>query len=305
MEMKKILFAVLASAAMLAAVSCNNDKSTGAKTGHVILIGLDGMGSAYFDPDELPTIKSLMDEGCWTLSKRSAFKTSSAINWASMFMGAGPELHGYTEWYSRTPELPSRMVNENGIFPTINSILREQRPDSEIGAISEWETIKFLVDSLAVNYYECASDWEENPSHLTEMAISYIKDKKPQMFTIVYDQPDHVGHSRGWGTEDYHQVVNHYDGEVARILQAVKDAGIWDDTTIIVTADHGGIGTGHGGIEPQSYETPFIIAGKGIAKKGEFTESMMQYDVAATIAALFGLKQPQVWIGRPMVQCFE
>ncbi|MDR3095345.1 MAG: alkaline phosphatase, partial [Bacteroidales bacterium] len=35
-----------------------------------------------------------------------------------------------------------------------------------------------------------------------------------------------------------------------------------------------------------------------------FEESMMQFDVAATIAYIFGLEQPQVWIGRPMKQVF-
>mgnify|MGYP002227408259 FL=1 len=37
----------------------------------------------------------------------------------------------------------------------------------------------------------------------------------------------------------------------------------------------------------------------------EFHESMMQYDVASTIAYIFGLQQPQVWIGRPMTQVFK
>lgn len=48
-----------------------------------------------------------------------------------MFMGAGPELHGYTEWGSKTPELPSRELNQHGIFPTIfkycGMLLRKQR----------------------------------------------------------------------------------------------------------------------------------------------------------------------------------
>ena len=39
-------------------------------------------------------------------------------------------------------------------------------------------------------------------------------------------------------------------------------------------------------------------------KLGEFKESMMQYDIAATTAYIFGLKTPQVWTGRPMKQVF-
>ncbi|MCX8463573.1 hypothetical protein OTH22_09625 [Bacteroides fragilis] len=29
---------------------------------------------------------------------------------------------------------------------------------------------------------------------------------------------------------------------------------------------------------------------------------MMQYDTAATMGYVFGVKQPQVWTGRPMIQ---
>ncbi|MFA6767644.1 MAG: alkaline phosphatase, partial [Parabacteroides sp.] len=40
-------------------------------------------------------------------------------------------------------------------------------------------------------------------------------------------------------------------------------------------------------------------------RKGHVIEgSMMQYDVAATVAAIFNLKQPQVWVGRPMTEVF-
>ena len=58
-------------------------------------------------------------------------------------------------------------------------------------------------------------------------------------------------------------------------------------------------------VKGQELETPFIIAGKNIRKSGLFNESMMQFDCASTIAALFGLQQPQVWVGRPMKQVFK
>ena len=99
--------------------------------------------------------------------------------------------------------------------------------------------------------------------------------------------------------------LNELDTYVARIVQAVKDAGMFDNTIFIITADHGGINKGHGGKTMQEMETPFIICGKNVKKGGEFSESMMQYDVASTIAYIFGLKQPQVWIGRPMKQVFK
>ena len=52
-------------------------------------------------------------------------------------------------------------------------------------------------------------------------------------------------------------------------------------------------------------ETPFIIAGKGIKKGAVITDSMMQFDIASTLAHIFRIRQPQVWIGRPMMQVFK
>lgn len=60
-----------------------------------------------------------MNDGSYTLTKRSVLPSSSAVNWASMFMGAGPELHGYTTWNSSTPDLPSKELSKDGIFPTV------------------------------------------------------------------------------------------------------------------------------------------------------------------------------------------
>lgn len=88
-----------------------NSFATKRKAQHVVLIGLDGWGAYSVEKADIPNIKNVMANGAYTLKKRSALPSSSAINWASMFMGAGPELHGYTEWGSKTPELPSRELN--------------------------------------------------------------------------------------------------------------------------------------------------------------------------------------------------
>ena len=275
------------------------------KAKHVVLIGLDGWGAYSVSKAEIPNIRKMMNEGCYTLKKRSALPSSSAINWASMFMGAGPELHGYTQWGSKVPELPSREMTENGIFPTIFYLLHKARPEAEIGCLYEWEGIKYLVDTLALDYHAQAPDYNKHPEALCGMAEKYIKEKTPVLLAVCFDNPDHVGHAAGHDTPEYYAKLNELDTYVARIVHAVKDAGMFDETIFIITADHGGINKGHGGKTMQEMETPFIICGKNVKKGGEFSESMMQYDVASTIAYIFGLKQPQVWIGRPMKQVFK
>jgi len=275
------------------------------KAEHVFLIGLDGWGSYSVGRAEMPNVGSLMESGCYTLKKRSVLPSSSAVNWASMFMGAGPELHGYTQWGSRTPELPSRTVNEHGIFPTIFSELRKAMPDAEIGVLYDWDGIKYLVDTLALSRYAQAPDYKRYPTALCDMACDYIAECKPTLLAVCFDEPDHTGHADGHDTPAYYAKLKELDSYVGRILKAIEAAGIYDDSIVIVTADHGGVGKGHGGKTLCEMETPFIIAGKGIRRGGSFEQSMMQFDCASTLAWIFGLEQPQVWIGRPMVQVFE
>lgn len=274
------------------------------RANHVVLIGLDGWGAYSVEKADMPVVKKLMEDGSYTLKKRSVLPSSSAVNWASMFMGAGPELHGYTEWGSQTPELPSRIVDEDGIFPTVFGLLHRAAPKAEIGCIYEWDGIRYVVDTLALTYDKHVAQASKEPEATARYAAEYIKRAKPNLVGVIFDNPDHVGHADGHDTPAYYEVLTKLDGYIGQIVQAVKEAGILDDTVFIITADHGGINKGHGGKTMEEMETAFIISGKNIKKGYNFTESMMQFDVAPTIGWIFNLQQPQVWIGRPMKQVF-
>lgn len=276
------------------------------KNKHVILIGLDGWG-AYSVPKahDIPNIRQMMDNGAWTLKKRSVLESSSAINWASMFNGACTEQHGYTQWGSRTPEIPSAALNSHGIFPTIYSILREQHPEAETACMMEWDGIKYLVDSLAISRVAVVPDYQQNPDMLCQWAEEYIKEKRPHLAAFCFDGIDHIGHKNGHDTPAYYEAIAEADRFVGRIVQATKDAGIYDHTVFIITSDHGGKEKGHGGKTLLEMETPFIICGKGIKQGYEITDVMMQFDVAATIAEVFGLKRPQAWRGLPIYSAFK
>ncbi len=79
---------------------------------HVILIGMDGFGAYRFPKADNPNMKQMMQDGAWTLQARSVLPSSSAVNWASMVMGAGP---GSTRLYrmdSRKPNcLPQSWIS--------------------------------------------------------------------------------------------------------------------------------------------------------------------------------------------------
>lgn len=286
---------------------CTSEKQTVQKplAQHVILVGFDGWGAYSVPRADMPNVKKLMSDGSYTLKKRSVLPSSSAVNWASMFMGAGPELHGYTTWGSQKPELPSRVVTHYGIFPSVFGLLRDAQPESKIGYVYEWGGMHYLAEMQAMNFEMEVKNYKQNPDTTAIIACNYIKNEKPNLFAVIFDEPDAVGHGAGHDTPEYYEVLKKMDVYLGQIIQAVKDAGMYDETIFIVTSDHGGIEKGHGGKTMEEMETPFIVAGKNVKKGFEFDESMMQFDVAATMAYIFALQQPQVWIGRPMKQIFS
>ena len=79
------------------------------------------------------------------------------------------------------------------------------------------------------------------------MAVKYITEKKPNLFAVIFDNPDHVGHADGHDTPSYYKTLKELDGYIGQIVEAVKKAGMMDETIFVITADHGGINKGHGG----------------------------------------------------------
>ncbi len=276
---------------------------------HVVLIGLDGCGAYAVrkaDPDTIPNLRKLMAQGAWTLKDRSVLPSSSAINWASMFMGVPTEIHGYTTWGSKTPEIKPNLVNERGIQPTIFSELRRQRPQARIEVLAEWAGIGELIDKGAVDHYFLVpGKCQDHPNRIIDEAVEAITRRKPALLAVCIDQLDAVGHKQGHDTPAFYAALTTADRYVGRILNAIDEAGITRDTIVIVTADHGGTKKGHGGKSLAEMEIPFIIAGANIKSAGEITESMMQYDCAAMIAYALGIAPHPVWRGRPIPRLFK
>ena len=273
---------------------------------HIVFVGLDGWGAYTMPKADMPQVKALMDRGAWTLKKRSVLPSSSAINWASIFMGVGTEGHGYTQWGSRSPEIPSIALSKNGIFPTIFTILREQKPEAETGLIYEWPGIAFLTDTLSISFHKNVPVGKDNDSSpITAEAVRYIKEAKPLLLAVTYDNPDHVGHTAGHDTPEIYEIMTYLDQQIGQLIQATKDAGIYDETVFIISSDHGGIDKGHGGITLREMETPLVMAGPGISNTGRLKSAVMQTDIAPTIAALLRLSVPQAWTGRPISEALE
>ena len=116
--MRRLFVGILILAMMFTTEAmAKRGKSKACKARYVVLIGSDGFSSAVVraHPGAFPNIEKLMREGSYTLERRSVLPSSSAVNWASMLMGAGPELHAVFIGNSRAT-LSFVLLNRNGLM---------------------------------------------------------------------------------------------------------------------------------------------------------------------------------------------
>jgi len=172
---------------------------------HVVMFGVDGMSPDGVRRANTPNMHRMMQEGAYTLHDRSILPTSSSPNWASMISGAGPERTGVTanSWERNDDGIAPVAIGDEGIFPTIFSVVRHGKPDAEIGVIHDWDGLARLVEATKVNYII----HEEGPYKTISEALRYVSDKKPDFLFIHLDHVDGAGHEFGHGTQKYYEAV--------------------------------------------------------------------------------------------------
>ncbi len=96
-----------------------------------------------------------------------------------------------------------------------------------------------------------------------------------------------------WGEgSPYIQHLGVVDEALGKFVEELKAAGQWDDTLLIVTADHGqALKGGHPAIALDSCVTTAIVTGPGV-KKGFTTNLADQIDLAPTICSILGVEPP-------------
>jgi len=269
---------------------------------HVIVIGFDGLSPRGIKDSKTPSFDHLIKNGASTMSARAVFPTSSSSNWASMIMGVGPEQHGITsnDWqpdkYAIAPVVPGPA----GFSETLFSVYRRLRPEANIAIFHDWKDFGRLVEPGVPTVISN----EKGPRATMKRAIEYFQKQKPALMFVHLDHIDHAGHKSGWNSPAYKQAVELGDTLTGELVKAVEDAGVFDRTVFLLTADHGGVGTRHGGETMEELLIPWIISGPGIRKGFHILRPVNTYDTACTVLSLLGAGRPEYWICRPVREVF-
>jgi arylsulfatase len=94
----------------------------------------------------------------------------------------------------------------------------------------------------------------------------------------------------------YYASISYLDSQVARILEALEDIGLRQDTTVLVTADHGELLGDYGSFGKRSFlnpaaRVPLIVNGPGFAAERK-RELVSLLDIYPTVLEIGGVQQP-------------
>jgi arylsulfatase A-like enzyme len=120
----------------------------------------------------------------------------------------------------------------------------------------------------------------------------------------VQESPEQVEHGR----LEYAALLSMCDASLGRVLDAMDELGLWDDTLLIVNTDHGLLLGEHGwwgkSVQPwfdETIHTPLFVWDPRSRVRGERRQSLVQtIDLGPTLLEYFGVDRTPDMMGRPL-----
>ena len=266
---------------------------------NVVVISVDGLRPDAIDSYGAPTLQRLMREGSYSLSASTIFPSKTLPSHASMLTGLPPERHGVlwnTGATARTAVID---------MPNVFSVARAHGYNTA----AFFSKAKFhpLQVRNTLDYSQAPGGWFSKWSSARTVAdvATYLSGAKPNLLFVHLADPDGAGHRAGWMTEEYGKAVLAADTAVQRLIELSEQTYGRGQFSLVVTADHGGHGTGHGSHDPRDVTIPWIAWGQGV-KPGELASATIRtMDTASTVLWVLGLTAPADWAGQPVSQAYR
>lgn len=187
--------------------------------------------------------------------------TSTAPGWCSILTGVWADKNGIT----------GNGITKSLDYKTLLTTLTEDKIIDSASFTTSWNghfvnddsTYKLEKEycennNINVAFNFCSSDTQSTSKTLKDIKSDNCSDF---IFTIL-EGPDHSGHTFGFSTNNPIYKIGFQLNELQSlsILNAIENRETYEteDWLIIITADHGGFGTGHGGPSIQERITFFV-----------------------------------------------
>ncbi len=240
----------------------------------VVIIGYDGCRADILaEKQENGAVSYLLQNGasnnltyCGGVNypEKNTQDTSTAPGWCSIVTGVWADVNGIT----------GNGITKNVDPKTLMTSLVEDGTIDNSAFITKWKghftnrdsTYKAEKEYCEENKLDVEFQLRKNKKDIHTGAMEEITSKDCADFVfIIYEDTDSAGHDFGftYNNPKYKEAFKTEDAYGYEVIKAIeaRDTYETEDWLIIVTSDHGGVGTGHGGESIQERMT-FVVMNK-------------------------------------------
>ena len=230
---------------------------------HVVVVTVDGSRpDFYLDSSwHADHIRELAVTGTYAKGVNSVFPSMTYPSHTTIVTGVQPAKHGVyyntgpgekIYWNDSSIKVPTLWGAATAKGMTVAALFWPVSADApvaydipDIGSLGEAVREQYtkpagFVDELKMQVFGGASRIEYGRDvNVGKIAAYVIAKAKPNLMTIHLFSVDHNEHMQGREGDQVRAAVRGADSAVGIIEDALKSAGIWDSTVMIVTGDHG------------------------------------------------------------------
>jgi predicted AlkP superfamily pyrophosphatase or phosphodiesterase len=259
---------------------------------HVLIISEDGLRPDALKQLHLHWHELMRHRGSSAKTALTIREASTLPAHASMLSSRQPWEHGLT-WNNWRPSKGYIKV------PTIFTEAKDAGLSTAF--FTGKSKLRHIVPPGSVSLYERPGYYCKK---VAEDAAAYLVAEKPALAFVHFSDPDELGHSKGWMSPGQMHAIANSDRCLGIIYEALDNAGLLDDTLIIVSADHGGHNKVHSGKMRIDREIPWMACGPGVREDFIMPDEVSTLDTAATALYALGLPIPDSFTGKARTEIF-
>jgi hypothetical protein len=258
---------------------------------YVIHVSVDGLNPSwmaqYMSEGVLPNLARLQNEGSWTQNARTDYDyTVTLPNHVDQLTGRpvankfGQSGTGHVWTSNDVPPLGVNLHTNRGFY--VSSAF-DVAHDNGLSTALYATKDKFVLFENSYNAANGAPDtigtdngtdkidtyvnYDLNSDAMMSALLSELASAPKQYTFVHFHDADSAGHASGWGSTSYRDALIAVDAHLGSILNAISANGtLNNNTTIILTADHGGVDFGHGDAgQFANFSIPFILWGPAVS----------------------------------------
>ena len=263
------------------------DPGTQAARSPVLVVSIDGLAPRHITRATMPALTTLALEGASCFTARTVRPPVTLPAHTSMLRGVDPATHGLRD----NTALPLRTD-----APSFLKAAREA--GNRTATFVSWLPLDAVIErDAATERFVIDGGYEPGDDRrVVDAAVASAHGGCSDLMFVYLVGPDLAGHAYGWDSAEYRAAVTRSDGGLARLLEAVGA-----EASVLVTTDHGGLGTGHRDEVPDVMETFVVVRAPGRvpAASGWSTASLL--DVAPTVVDVCGFAPDLRWDGASLL----